>query len=491
MEYSKRQKDLFYTFENESVNILASSVAGSGKTTTLIEMLKLADKSCLFLAFNKSIKEEITNTIEELGIHNAQASTLHSLGLRTLAKTGKKFTVKGNKSWEIVNIFQKQEKEMFKGLSYKEKMTIIVSLISMLDAKRLFVCDTFDEMQKALIVMGKPVKITQKLRLSFDIFWKIYKELTYEDNPIIDFTDMIYIPASSSRLSPPVSPSYLFIDECQDLSVAQHMFIDKIIQKTTTKKWVAVGDPYQAIYGFGGSSVRSYNMFKEKDNVKSLPLDVCYRCPTSVVKEANKVYDIMQSFKEDQGIVSKGSDISNIKPRSLVICRNVSPLIELYFVLLSQNREVYIKGKDIIAPIIKFLKSDSRKKLSKVISNIKEELSKLDPEDSADKLKNFIYTENLKSILIFKRFLEFSDDTLTQDFIDELNKIQKKQRSEDAIELSTIHKAKGLGRDIVYILNRELIPSQFATTEEQLQQEKNLLYVAITRAKKELHYINI
>lgn len=491
MEHSKRQKDLYYTFENEHVNILASSVAGSGKTTTLIEMLKRADKSCLFLAFNKSIKEEIEATIEELGIHNATASTLHSLGLKTLARTGKKFTIEGNKSWQLMNILQKQEPKYFRKLQFKDKMSFIIGLISMLDAKRLFVCEDHKEIQEALLTMGNPLKVTKNLEEAFDEYWEIYRELTYCDKPMIDFTDMIYIPATASKLTIPVQPAYLFIDECQDLSVAQHMFIDKIIAKPTTKKWVAVGDPYQAIYGFGGSSVKSYNMFKQKENVKSLPLDVCYRCPVNIVNEANKVFDIMQPFKEEGGIVSHTATINDIKPRSLVLCRNVSPLIELYLSMLEQRREVYIKGKDIIAPIIKFVKSDSKRKLSKVITSIKTEISKLDPEDSSDKLKHFIYTENLKSIIIFKNFLNFSDDTLTQDFMNELDALQKRTKTKDAVELSTIHKAKGLGRDTVYILNKELIPSKFATTKEQIQQEQNLLYVAITRAKKELYYINI
>ena len=55
--------------------------------------------------------------------------------------------------------------------------------------------------------------------------------------------------------------------------------------------------------------------------------------------------------------------------------------------------------------------------------------------------------------------------------------------------LCTIHKSKGLESDVVYILNENLIPSRFATSKEQLIQEKNLKYVARTRAKKELYFL--
>ena len=57
--------------------------------------------------------------------------------------------------------------------------------------------------------------------------------------------------------------------------------------------------------------------------------------------------------------------------------------------------------------------------------------------------------------------------------------------------LCTIHKSKGLEADVVYILNENLIPSKFAKSAEQLKQENNLKYVARTRAKNELYFLNI
>lgn len=58
------------------------------------------------------------------------------------------------------------------------------------------------------------------------------------------------------------------------------------------------------------------------------------------------------------------------------------------------------------------------------------------------------------------------------------------------MKLSTIHKAKGLENDKIFLICPELIPSRFATQLWQLKQEQNLLYVAITRAKKDLTYVS-
>ena len=58
------------------------------------------------------------------------------------------------------------------------------------------------------------------------------------------------------------------------------------------------------------------------------------------------------------------------------------------------------------------------------------------------------------------------------------------------IMLSTIHKAKGLENDTIFFICPELIPSKFATTDWMYEQERNLKYVAITRAKHELVYVD-
>lgn len=57
------------------------------------------------------------------------------------------------------------------------------------------------------------------------------------------------------------------------------------------------------------------------------------------------------------------------------------------------------------------------------------------------------------------------------------------------ILLSTIHKAKGLENERIFFLCPELIPSRFAVQPWEFEQEENLRYVAVTRAKKELLYV--
>ena len=56
--------------------------------------------------------------------------------------------------------------------------------------------------------------------------------------------------------------------------------------------------------------------------------------------------------------------------------------------------------------------------------------------------------------------------------------------------LSSIHKSKGLEADRVFILGDELMPLKKAELNWEKEQEENLMYVAYTRAKSELIFIN-
>jgi len=77
MEFTKEQDDIIHSTGNIKIN----AVAGSGKTTTVIEYARSRPPKSriLYLAFNKSVKLEATKKFTEKGITNVKVETAHSL----------------------------------------------------------------------------------------------------------------------------------------------------------------------------------------------------------------------------------------------------------------------------------------------------------------------------------------------------------------------------------------------------------------------------
>jgi len=57
------------------------------------------------------------------------------------------------------------------------------------------------------------------------------------------------------------------------------------------------------------------------------------------------------------------------------------------------------------------------------------------------------------------------------------------------VQLSTVHKAKGLEAERVFILRPDLMPHPAAKSADDMQTEANVEYVAITRTLNELRYV--
>lgn len=496
MTPSKRQSDIYQEWENTDNNLLIESVAGSGKTTVLLGLLERTPERSLFVAFNKSIQLEIEEKINQKRIDSAKAKTLHSLGLLSLRKHYKTVKINNNKKWDILNALQKQNVSTFSNLNYKVRTSLIFTLLDMLDVKRLYVSSTFENLVNDVISMGNPVIEFEGLKELWNEMWEIYKFYTprgKNKSLEVDFIDMIFLPAIADEIKIQSYAYYLFIDECQDLNYSQHLFFQKLVKQGTIRKWVAVGDKHQSIYGFGGSYSQSFDLFEEfqKDKVKKMVLDICYRCPTKIIEEANEVYNVMEAHKDYEGKVGIIDNPHLIEKNSMVVCRNTAPLLNLYFYLIGNKIPVHIKGEDILGSVKKQLRKGRKSSINSLLNEYVKVMSKnTDKKNSKQRIAYYVAKNHHENISILSMNLSLRRGKCNE-LLEELESIEEKEKTEGSIELCTIHKSKGIEKDVVYILNENLIPSPFATTPEQLEQEKNLKYVARTRAKEKLFYLNL
>jgi DNA helicase-2/ATP-dependent DNA helicase PcrA len=85
---------------------------------------------------------------------------------------------------------------------------------------------------------------------------------------------------------------------------------------------------------------------------------------------------------------------------------------------------------------------------------------------------------------------ELGPEATVADFAAELEERQRSQHEpvKAAVTLSTIHAGKGLEWQIVHMigLTEGYLPISYAQTEAEIREEKRLMYVGITRAKREI-----
>src|SRR2546423_5561235 len=92
---------------NSTGNIKINAVAGSGKTTTIIEYARTRPVNCkiLYLVFNKSVKMEAVAKFKKKGLENVTIETAHSLAFKHIVyKHNYKVRANGYKTSEVAKM---------------------------------------------------------------------------------------------------------------------------------------------------------------------------------------------------------------------------------------------------------------------------------------------------------------------------------------------------------------------------------------------------
>ncbi len=300
---------------------------------------------------------------------------------------------------------------------------------------------------------------------------------------LIDFDDMIWLPLVNDYPLP--TYDVMFVDEAQDFNEAQRELISRCVNGG---RCIIVGDRNQAIYGFRGADSNSIGMFvdrlekKATRQIKHFPLSISWRCPNAVVKEANRyVADFHAHEDAINGTVIVNAGF-NPQANDMVLCRYNAPLVSAFYDLISAGKSAYVLGRDMTKGLInavqKITKNNqmgTKEFLELFMTDYQITLERL---YSQGKDNQALALEDKKDCIMI-----FVDKATTVGGIIEEIKRVFDGNDNGEIMLSTVHKAKGLEADNVYILATERMPHPKGGNEEN-----NICYVAITRAKKNLFY---
>lgn len=466
--WSDYQKAIFKDVEDGKGSTIIQALAGTGKTYSLIESLKYLPKnsSWLLAAFNKKIAEELKNRVWGGSTKSGpgEIATLHSLGLRSLSKTYK-VTVDNEKVDTIFNLVFKNKKI---DKESKYALTRGVSLA------KSYLAHTFDEIDEVLdehdIV---PDGIERKEFINHILF---ALNICKKKPSLVDFDDMIWLNCVLKTETPKFD--HIFLDEGQDFTAAMAEFCFKF-RKPVSRYFIYL-DENQMLYQFRGSDAKVVSRFQETLQAKILPLSISYRCPKAVIREAQKLVPSIEAAPN--AIEGKVQDIMYsemlklAKPGCFILSRVNAPLIGLALGFLKQGIPCNIQGRNIGENLTGLIRKSKCKTIDKFLIYLEkwqkqETVRLLARNKDAGQIKDraeclFALAEGCSSVAELKSTIDklFSDEDDTKKII-----------------LSSIHQAKGLQRDTVFVLNYTLRYTDHA--------ERCCAYVAKTRAVKEMYLV--
>lgn len=257
---------------------------------------------------------------------------------------------------------------------------------------------------------------------------------------------------------------------------------------------------HNCIYGFQGSSRFSIKKLINEFNCDIMTLSYTFRCPKSVVKEA-QIYNsnIKNLPNADIGLIKQidGDFITLFRDNlikdpenSVIVCRYNSPLMKLSNSLIKNKINFQFSGiynnKNSYVSLLSKITGDT---LKEVRTNLdvycKDELMKIsnsDEHDRTDYMQFFDMYSSLSSVLFGMKKYYSDRKNIKMHIIAEIDKLFN---SHGGVKLSTIHAMKGLESKNVFFLDYDKLKERFIRDGS----ESNLLYVGVTRSKKNLYFV--
>lgn len=471
--------------------------AGTGKTTTILEALKYATENrVLVCAFNKSIANELN---ARLTGGRAEAKTLHALGFAAVKaywprvqverETGARaddLTLKAISAWGIG--------ETHAGRRPTSVPFAVHRLVSRLHTLGREIEPLATERPELInLAIDFECEPDEEFREWFPVEWVVDRalvamRLAAETEPTetgIDFADMIYLPVRN-RWTKPVFDMVL-VDEAQDMTKAQLAVAKGSMRRGG--RMVIVGDDRQAIYGFRGADSGSLDRLKTELDAQELGLTVTYRCGRAIVAEAQQlVPDFQAAPGNGDGCISSlpfSKLTAEVAYGDFILSRVNAPLVSTAMALLIQGRRARIQGRDIGAGlktlIKKLAKGSAANSVPQFLARVDawetREVARMQSANKPNKVDEI--RDKAEMLVTLAAEAKSVNDIITKiDFLF----TDDERGAQGVVTLSSVHRAKGLEADRVFVLAD--------TLKDHSQEELNIQYVAITRAKRELVYVH-
>lgn len=489
---SAYQAAIYNWVDNGSGNGVADAVPGSGKTVTLEGVAQRAEGKLLILAFNVHIKDALLKKQQQGRISkSAMIKTVSSFGWMVVQQhlTGKINT----NQWKYRNIAKlyieslQLPKELNAGVKVNLNKLVSLTMLTLTDPKDRAAMEALAD-KHSIVMNGDsdffltavPAILKEGQRIA-----RVRKEISYED--------MLYLPYVW-KVKVPNDFSFILVDEAQDLSPAALELIMCAMGPDT--RLLGVGDENQAIYSFAGADCDSIEKLVARTNALRLPLSVCYRCPKSHVAIAKRMVPQIEAAPAAidgfVGFVDYDDLPTKVQSGDLLLCRTTAPLLKLCIQLIGKQIPAKVRGKNIGEDLVALVEditkvpgySWTRFGIS-LEDYLEAKIEKLgerrNPEGAIEDIKDRV--EGVRAC--YEGFQGLRNAWELGEAIKGLF-----SDKDEVVMLSTVHRAKGLEADRVFILRADKLPLVRKNQKpHEIKQEFNIKFISITRSRIAMFFV--
>jgi hypothetical protein len=484
VKWSDEQLAIYNWFATGEGNLVVQARAGTGKTTTIKQAFTHAPEAdMLYAVFNKKNQKEAAAKISDVRV---DVKTLHGLGFSFICSVWRNSKPDSRVEYDRICSIERdipddaaQAVEKLLGFAKNQFVNpTLADLEQLCDERDIFT--SCEDEEAGCWNTAKLARVT---------FKAMEAAKTKDSAGRISFDDMVWLPMAMNW----VRPRYdlVVIDEAQDMNVPQLLMARGACRKGG--RVCVVGDDRQAIYGFRGAAQGGMEMMRSALKAKTLGLTTTYRCPKLVVAEAAKlVLDYKAADSAPEGEISYSDQVNlmeQAKVGDAILSRANAPLMSACLQLLKKGVPARIEGRDIGRQLIGMV----RKLKARSVPDFMKRLQRWE-EKQLNRLKGIKDTEAKAALIRDQREtleavaegcasiaeIEVRINSLFQDSDD---------NQKPAVVLSSVHKAKGLEWDKVFLLSWTFGKRKPKNAAEA-QEEQNIRYVAITRTKRSLIWVS-
>lgn len=505
--------------------------AGTGKTRAITHRIAYGvatgahdPRRSLAVTFTNRAAGEMRGRLRTLGVEGVQVRTFHAAALRQLRYFWPRLS--GNAFPELIASKSRLVVEAARSAGLATNSALLRDLASDIEWAKVSQLD-------AEGLLTSPLAASRSWSVDLAQFAKVfsaYDEIKH-DRGLLDFEDVLLVTVGALTTRPDIADEiqsayrWFTVDEYQDVNPLQHRLLT--LWRGDRDDLCVVGDASQTIYSFTGARSEYLRSFRtEFPDATEVRLVRCYRCTPQIVGVANSVISsspgalalisqqpagpepTIQACADDPDEAMTVANLiraridSGIAPRDIAVLFRVNAQsAELETALADRGIPVVLRGVERFFDRPEVREGITRMRGAARAGGLTGPLA----DEVAAILTSAGWTpeaprtsgavrERWESLAALVALASEIDEQVGGDltaFIAELDHRAEVQHAPtaDGVTLASLHSAKGLEWDSVYLVgcSEGLLPLSYAETPEAIEEERRLCYVGMTRAKSLLH----